>query len=269
MARVSLPRAAVFASVATLSAAFLVPGFTPGSSDLDARFEGSDWGVGFSVGVNAQPCERLTLGAFFHSKVAHDLDGAAEFDLASSPAAQILNGAAGLFDADRFATALSTPASAGLGVRLAASERWTILASIKVTRWSEFEGVTLSFNDGATPAETVTQDWKDAWSASVGAEYAIGARTDVRAGVMVDQSPVNADFATPRIPDGDRHWFAAGVTQEFSEHLSADLGLAYAFFSDRRIRNGGALPEDALRGALSADFSTEAYAVSVRLRYKL
>jgi long-chain fatty acid transport protein len=85
---------------------------------------------------------------------------------------------------------------------------------------------------------------------------------------MIDESPANIDFVSPRIPDGDRHWLAVGASQAFGESLSADLGLAYAFFSDLKIRNSGALPEDLFRGSLAADFATDAYAASLRLRYK-
>lgn len=251
-----------------IAAASMIPGFAPGSSDLEGAFEGTNWAVGYTVGLNADLSERLQVGLVWRSKIEHDIAGTAEFGLAASPAAQVLNGAVGLFAADEFSTALVMPASAGLGARFKASERLTLLGSAKLTRWSSFEAVTLAFNDGATPPENLTQDWRDAWGFSAGGEYQASDATVFRAGFYYDQSPVNGDFASPRIPDGDRYWFAAGVSHDFGKNVSADLGLAYAIFDDREIDISGALPEDLFRGALGLNFETQAVAVSGRLRWR-
>lgn len=252
-----------------VAAASLVPGFAPGSSDLQAAFDVEDVAIGFTVGMQTDLTPRLHAGAAYSSKVDHSLDGDAAFDLATSPAAQILNAAAGLFEADGFTSDFATPAIAAGGLRYEASERLTLLASTKVIFWSSFDNVSLEFNDAATPTEVVTQNWRDSWSVSAGAEFAADSNTRLRAGVMYDESPVNSEFASPRIPDGARHWIAAGVTQDFSERVSADLGVAYAYFSNRRVALDGADPENLFRGSLAADFSTEAYAASLRIRYKL
>ena len=251
-----------------IAAANLIPGFLPGASDLPASFDAENVAIGYTVGLLAELTPRLHAGLSFLSKIDHDLDGDARFDLASSPAAQVLNGAAGLFAANGFTAEFATPATIAAGLRFAASDRFTLLASARLMFWSSFDAVSLSFNDGVTPVETVTQDWKDSWLLSAGGEYAAGAATTFRAGVMFDESPVNDAFATPRIPDGDRYWLAAGVTQDLGEKLSADIGLAYAFFSDRHIDLDGAAAENLFRGALTADFSTEVFAASLRLRYK-
>ncbi len=251
-----------------IAAASMVPGFGPGASDLEAAFEGTNWAVGYTVGLNADLSDRLQVGLVWRSRIEHDIAGDAEFGLAASPAAQVLNGAVGLFAADEFSTSIALPASAGFGARFEASERLTLLGSAKLTRWSSFEAITLAFNDAATPPENLTQDWRDAWGLSAGGEYETSDATILRAGFYWDQSPVNGDFASPRIPDGDRYWFAAGVSHVFSENISADLGLAYAIFDDRAIDVSGALPEDLFRGALSLNFETQAIAVSGRLRWR-
>lgn len=251
-----------------VAAASLIPGFQPGGSDLSASFDVKDVAIGYTVGLQAKLSPRLHAGFAYLSKIDHNLDGDARFDLASSAAAQVLNGAAGLFAADRFSADFATPATAALGLRFETSDRLSLLASARLMFWSSFDVVTLTFNDGATPAEVLTQDWKDSWLLSVGGEYAASEKTTLRAGFMFDESPVNAEFASPRIPDGDRYWLAAGFTQNLGDKLSADIGLAYAFFSDRPIDLDGAAPENLFRGSLAANFETEAFAASLRLRYK-
>lgn len=251
-----------------IAAANSILGFLAGGSDLSASFDADDIAIGYTFGLHAELTPRLRAGVAYLSKIDHDLEGDARFDLASSPAAQILNGAAGLFSADGFTADFATPATAAFGLRYAASERLTLLASARVMFWSSFDVVTLTFNDGATPPEVATQDWKDSVLLSIGGEYAASEATTLRAGFMFDETPVNDQFANPRIPDGDRYWFAAGLTQNLGEKLSADIGLAYAFFSDRPIDLDGAAPENLFRGSLTADFESAAFAASLRLRYK-
>jgi long-chain fatty acid transport protein len=251
-----------------IAAASLIPGFAPSSDDLAASFEADAVALGFTVGAQADLTPSLSVGASYSSKVEHDVEGEAEFDLQSSLAAQTLNAAAGLFSADGFSTALATPAIAAAGVRYQATEQLTLLASTKVIFWSSFDVVALDFNDGATPTEVLTQNWRDSWSVSLGVEYQASGATALRGGLMYDESPVNAEFASPRIPDGDRHWAALGASHAFSQNFSADVGVAYAFFSDRPIDLDGAAPENLFRGGLAADFTTDVYAGSLRVRWK-
>lgn len=251
-----------------VAAAFSVPGFAPGSSDLYAEFDASDTAIGYSVGMQAALTDNFRVGLAYISKVDHDFDGDVSFDIAGSAAAQILNVAAGLFDANGFATEFATPATASAGFRYQASGKMVLMGSVRRMFWSEFEGVTLSFNDGATPPEVMTQNWSDSWLASIGGEYAVTPDTTLRAGFMFDESPVNDAFAHPRIPDSDRYWLAAGVTHELGENVSADIGVAYAFFSDRQVQLSGAEPENLFRGSLGADFETNVLAISVGLRWK-
>jgi long-chain fatty acid transport protein len=244
------------------------PGFLPGSSDLPASFNGNDVALGFVAGFQATLGESLTIGGAYASRIAHDIKGEAEFALAQSPAAQGLNLVAGLFAPTDFVSDFDTPATAGLGLRFEASERLALLASTTYTRWTAFEEVALVFANPAQPPEILRQEWNDGWTLSVGGEYSLAETTAMRAGFMFDQTPVKDAFASPRIPDADRYWATLGVSQEVSERLSADFGFAVAFFESRPIALAGVSPEAILRGSLSADLETTAYAVSGRLRYR-
>jgi len=251
-----------------VAAANSIPGFLPGSSDLPASFNGNDVAVGFTAGFMAALGQRVVIGGSYASKISHDIEGDAVFDLAASGAAQVLNVAAGLFAPTTFVSDFTTPAIAGLGVEISATERFTLLASTTYSRWSAFETVSLIFANPAQPPEILTQNWDDSWSLSVGGEYAAARETTLRAGFMFDDTPVNDAFASPRIPDSDRYWASVGATQNFSERLSADVGVAVAFFADRPIALSGAEPDALIRGSLAADLETTAFAGSLRVRYK-
>ncbi len=253
---------------AGVAAASMIPGFIPGTDDVAAAFDGDDVAIGYTAGFQAELSPRLTIGGSYASGISHSIEGEAAFDFSSSAAGQTLNLAAGLFAPTDFTSDLDTPAIAGLGLEFAVTERVTLLASTTYSRWSTFEDVALVFANPAQPPEILAQNWRDNWSFSVGGEYQATGATMLRAGFMYDDTPVNDAFASPRIPDADRYWVAAGLSQEVGERLSADIGVAVAFFADRPIDLPGTSPEALFRGSLAADLEMTAFAASLRLRYK-
>lgn len=251
-----------------IAAANAIPGFAPGNSDLPASFNGHDVDFGYALGAQFSPKSWIDIGLAYSSSVEHNIKGNAHFDLGSSAAGQTLNGAVGLFDAHDFRTKLKTPGIVALGARLSLDDQIRLLASVRVMLWSTFDVVALSFNDGITPAETSTQNWRDSVMASVGAEYQAGPSTILRTGFMYDQSPVRDRLAIARIPDGDRYWISFGASQAITSHISADLGFAYAIFADRKADLDGSRPENTFRGSLKADFRGDVFAASMGVRWK-
>jgi long-chain fatty acid transport protein len=251
-----------------LAAFSLIPGFAPGSSDAIARLSVRDWGVGYTAGIQIEPVPGVRAGFNYASGVTHDLSGSADFGLSDSAAAQALNAASGLFAPTRASGDFALPSHFGLGLSVAADERLTLLASTTLTRWSRLQEVVFAFENPVQPAERATFQWSDSWSYSVGAEYKLTSATELRLGYMRDQSPVNPAFASPRIPDSDRNMASVGFSTVLSERMSADFGAAVVFARGLRVERDGTLPEDALRGALSAGLENRSYAVAGRLRYR-
>ena len=219
-----------------------IPGFVPGTDDALAELEDDDIAIGFQFGAIAKPTDRLHIGVNYASKIDHDLYGEARFDIASSPASQLLNGSFGLFQDTMFTSSLSTPASVSVGGAYEMTDALTIKGSAVYTLWNSFEQIAAIFDNPAQPPEVLTQDWKDSWAFSVGGDYRISDTTILRAGFMYDASPVNDTFASPRIPDEDRYWINAGVSQSLSDQLSVDLGAGYVFVDQRNIAQSPLLP---------------------------
>jgi long-chain fatty acid transport protein len=252
---------------AGVAAASLITGFVPGTSDLPAEFGGDDLSLGFAAGFIAEVSPRLTVGGSYSSKITHDIEGDARFDIAQSAAARVLNQAAGLFAPTGFSTEFTTPAIAGVGLSYRACDCLTLLASATWTGWSSFDEVALVFENRAQPPEVLRQDWRDGWSVSAGWEWNFSDDTVFRAGLMYDATPVNAAIASPRIPDADRLWLSIGGSRRLGEKLSGDIGAAVAFFDDRDLVLSGAAPDALFRGSLSTHLAATAFAVSARLRY--
>ncbi|MEE2690203.1 MAG: outer membrane protein transport protein [Pseudomonadota bacterium] len=239
--------------------------FEPGTEDVYVDFNADDFAVGFVAGLQAQLMPGLTFGVSYTSKIDHDFDGEAKFDLAGSLAGEALAGF-GLFQSGPAFASLSTPALVEFGAVYSLTERLDFLASASLSRWSSFESIAISFENPAQPDDVLTQNWKDSWAVSVGAEYRATAKTTLRAGVMRDDSPLNDAFASPRIADADRLWLSAGVSRDLTERWSADVGGAVLFFEDRHYDLPGTLPETLFRGSIEATGSATAFILSARVR---
>jgi len=267
--RLQYARFDAFAVVDAGGAAFAsaIPGFLPGSSDLFAEFGAEDFEIGFIVGAQLQATDRLRLGVSYASKMTHDLEGAATFDRAGSPAAAVLNAGAGVFSDTDFMTALSLPSVIAASVVFDATERVRILGSLERTAWSTFKELSISFENPLQPDELFDSQWSDSYSAAIGVEYAPTARTTWRAGFAYDDSPVNEALASPQIPDTDRRWLTVGASfapgPAWTLDLAAGLNVAP---KTRTIARDGSAAGDLLRGALSMDINVDTYVASARIR---
>ena len=169
----------------------------------------------------------------------------------NSTAAQALTNF-GLLQDTGFEASLTTPAMTQAGAAFDVTPNFTVMGSVTYTEWSSFEEIAAYFDNPLQTPDIVTQDWKDVWGASFGAEYEARPGTKLRAGVMIEDSPVNDDFASPRIPDNDRFWIAAGASQQLGEKMELHFGANYVFNDNRTISQSGAAPENLFRGSAEA-----------------
>lgn len=250
---------------AGIADAFGLGVYTPGTEDIFSEFAGDDIAVGFVAGAQAKLAPGLTLGASFSSKIEHNFDGETVFDLAGSGAGGAL-AALGYFETGPASTRLATPAVIEAGAVFSVNDRLDLLAGASLARWRVFDRIVVEFENPSQPADSVTQNWKDAWSVSLGAEYRADEKTALRAGAMLDNSPLDPVVASPQIVDADRLWFAAGVTRSLSERWSADIGGAVVLFDEARYDLPNTRPETVFRGGVEATVNARAYILSARLR---
>lgn len=242
-------------------------GFVPGQDDVPFAIDGDDVAFGYVAGLQATVSPSFRVGFSYTSKMEHDFEGAASFEVENSVAGQFLQGTTGLFQDTTFNSTLNLPAAFQLGAQLDITPDVTLLASTAFTRWSKFENVAAEFDNPAQPDEVLTQDFNDTWSVSGGVEKRFGPDTAVRAGVMYDESPVNDAFASPRIADNDRVWVTAGLSKQLSTRAELHVGGAYIFVKERQYEIAGALPEHAFRGAFSGAFNSSTVLLSAGLDF--
>ncbi|HET6521835.1 MAG TPA: porin, partial [Geminicoccaceae bacterium] len=223
-----LTNAIDFGTIGTL---FGVPGLVPQQSDGFAAIKGDDWSFGYNLGVLIEPRAGTRIGLAYRSRIAHELEGRASFEVPPE-AAQLTAG--GAFT-DTAATAeVDLPETVSLGVAQRIGQRWTVLADVTWTNWSRFDELRIRFASGQDDAVTV-HDWHDSFRYGAGIAYAWSDALELRLGVAYDETPVPDRTRTPAVPDNDRLWLAAGLGYRLTERASLDLGYAHLFVEDGDI----------------------------------
>lgn len=254
-----------------LDAAGMLPGVPAGAlhlvpqmSDGIAMMEGDNWGIGFNLGLLYEMNQNTRMGLAYRSRIKHTLSGTVDFT--SVPAAL-----AGVFKHDKISADITLPDTLSASIAHQITPEWTVMGDITWTNWSLFDELRVNFDSPAlAPRPSVTTtNWKDNYRYSIGVTYAPKTNWTYRLGLAYDQTPIrNAQYRTPRIPDGNRTWTALGVGYRISEKMSFDLGYAYLFVSDPKIAKTPT-GEDAARGGLTGTYSANVNIISgqVTLRF--
>jgi len=212
-----------------------VPGFQPTGADGLAEVKGSDWGLGYTLGLLFEPVRGTRFGLTYHSQIDHELDGTGRFE-APAPVRGVLT-AAGIaaFAPESDAQAdLTTPRSLEFSVSHAMGDL-TLHGTAAWTDWSSFKEIRIRFDNPAQPDAVDEQFYEDTWFLAVGADYRLNDAFTVRAGVAHDDRASQAEFRTPRIPDESRWWATAGLTWRATDSLTVDAGYAHLFVKDADV----------------------------------
>lgn len=260
---------AICASAAPGGAACFNPSFPIKPQQQDGLFEvnGDSTSIGYVVGAQIAPNDKLAIGFSHRSEIKHDLEGTLDFTVPGA-AATVLGPVrmAAFSDGDGGAR-LVTPAITTLSVSYAFTDNFRMLADYQTTGWSSLHDVTIKRSNGSVVGSEAF-DWEDTSFYSVGAEFDLSDAFTLRAGFGVDQTPTNDTHRTPRLPDNDRKLYSIGASWNLSESLSIDAAFQRINIDSPTIN----LPVDIAAGNTSTlvgsfDGSANLYGVSLQYRF--
>ena len=237
--------------IGSIGASLRLPGSVPGALDGGARLSGIDWNEGFTLGAIDQITPDLTVGLSYQSAIRHNLGGPLTFTLDSAGLGAAIRGATGLFTDTRGSAVVTTPDMILAGARWRLDERWTALAELDWTNWSQFQNLTVMAQNPAQPNDVTQGNWHSTIFASLGLEYLLDDRWKLRGGVGYDESPVPDATRSARIPDADRVWLAAGAAYQLTPSSSLNLSAGELFNSDETVAQNAGQTGNALRGNLT------------------
>lgn len=186
--------------------------------------EGDAWGYNFAVQFKMKA---FSLAGQYRSGMNPNIEGEI-----------VINGAPG----PRATVDLSLPGQTMLGAAWT-GKRVDVELGGYYTQWNTFKSLDVETGNPLTDIH-LTQNWVGTWSVRLGLAFRLdqGMKHELRAGGVIDDSPVPAEFLRPSIPDADRTGFSLGYGY-LSTRWGIDVYAMYLQFDDATA-NGS--PADAV-----------------------
>lgn len=185
---------------------------------------------GFNVGVMYDINSQWTVGADFRSKMTMKVKaGEARVTYANEVARQILESRLSLINEANFTAEMPMPAVLTFGVSYKPVAKWLIALDAQFTGWHTYKDLNIHFLDENVSAydQHLEKHYKNAWAFRLGAQYSVTGRFDVRAGFIVDLSPVNKDYYNPETPGMTKLEPSVGLSFRPLRNLSIDFSMLY------------------------------------------
>lgn len=228
-------------------------------ADALTTLKGNDLGFGFRVGTMYEPTDSTRIGLAYQSGIHHKLEGDVKTILGST-----LIGAASTDNAE---AKLRTPDVASLGVYHKLNDRLAVMGELAWTNWSVFENLTVVNSDTGSVLSNVEEKWDDSYFMALGMEYNPCNCPNKRFqfGVAYDQTPVDDEYRTFRIPDEDRLWVSFGYGQEWGEDKSFTVGYSHIFVDDASVVENAS---STAKGVVSGSFDASVDILSANFKMK-
>lgn len=212
------------------------PGTGAAASNL--KLQGNGVGVGFTAGITLTPSPWTTIGIGYRSGIEQPVSG----QMARPAFTTVVPGVGAVTFPSVTATIDATiplPQSVSVGIRQKVTENLTLMGTYEWTDWSRLGTIALRVGLPAQLQATVPTalpfQWEDGWFISAGAEYQWSPAWAVRAGIAFEHSPVNDTVRGVRLPDNDRIWVGAGLSYNWNERLTLELGYSHIFVNSAPI----------------------------------
>ncbi len=237
-------------------------GLAPQQNDGKVEVTGTDWSLGWNVGLLYQLDDATRVGFSYRSGVSHVLSGTADYTV---PAAALPLNATGLFNDGSASSATTLPAIASFSLHHQANERLTLMADLRWTNWAVLDEMRIEFDNPAQGDAVTPTEWRNTWRIAVGGAYAWDDKLTLRGGIAHDQSPVpNDQLRTARIPDASRNWLSLGLGYALESNMDLDVGYSRVFSVSNNIDNA-----DPVMGyQLTGSYNNHADVLGVQLRYR-
>jgi long-chain fatty acid transport protein len=208
---------------ATLTNAVIIGPGSEGLTELEADADAWGWNVGalFRLGTD------MRLGLSYRSSVDYSLGG--NVDDERNTGAPV---ASGTFPAE---ADIELPDSVLVSVVQQFGDKWQLLGDLQWTHWSTIGSIDVVNTNTGQLRDQLALDFDDAWRVAVGVNYFSSEKWTFRGGIAWDQSPVNDENRTVRLPDNDRIWLALGVQYKFGKGGALDIGYAHLFIQSPDI----------------------------------
>jgi len=235
-------------------------GALPQQADGKADLEGDDWGLGATAGLLYEPVKGTRIGLSWRSQTKLSVQGDADFDVPSN--ASVLTAGGAFTDSDVTST-VTLPETIGVSVHHDINDEFAIMGDVVWTAWSRFEELRFVFDNPAQPDSVTPENWNDTFFVAAGATWKLDENWILRTGVAYDQSPIDDNFRTARIPGADRYWIAFGADYNLDDRWRVSVGYSHIFVDDASIDDSSAAA-----GTLRGEYDSSIDIVTLGATYR-
>lgn len=210
---------------------FRFNGVTPASVNLSGT---SQVACGVNVGVMYDINSQWTVGANFRSKMTMKVKaGDAKVDYATDDPVirALLQQSLSAINEANFTAEMPMPAVLTFGVSYKPIEKLLLAFDAQFTGWKTYKSLDIHFLLDEELSKKfdqhITKDYKDSWAFRLGAQYSLTSRLDLRAGLILDMTPVNKDYYNPETPGMTKIEPSVGLSFRPVRNLSIDLSFLY------------------------------------------
>ena len=200
----------------------------PASINLNGK---SAVAVGVNLGVMYDISKQWTVGFNYRSKMNMKVkSGTASLSYANDIAKGVLESSLKLIDQAQFKAEMPCVSILNFGVSYKPVENVTIAADAQLSLWKEYKQLDILFLDPVIAGrfnQEIPKNYHNSWTWHVGAEWNITKRFDLRAGLMVDSSPIKKSNYNPETPGMTKLEPSLGFSFRPTPSFSIDFGMLY------------------------------------------
>jgi long-chain fatty acid transport protein len=205
----------------------------PVPTPISQRLTGDSLGFGWNAGILYRPCQWVSLGVAYRSKISQTVDGRAEFSpqLVVSPLLNLTDKGA--------SSSISLPDELFLGLTFYPTKNLSWEIGGVWTRWGSFKELTIRYASpiiGTIDTVTAQKNWQNVWRFQTGLEYKTTPWLDLRIGYIYDTEAVNDLWADYLVPSSNRHYFSFGPGFHWQK-WTLDLSYTYVMVQSHTVTN--------------------------------
>jgi long-chain fatty acid transport protein len=201
---------------------------TPASVNLKGKAQTR---VGLNVGAMWDITNQWTVGFSYRSRMDMKVKaGTATVNYASGPAEMIMESKnVGLINSANFTATMPCAAIYSIGVSYKPVSKLTLALDAQLTGWNAYKELDIEFLSEQASAfnQYIEKEYKNSWLFRVGGEYKLTDRFDVRAGLVLDTTPVDDTHYNPETPGMTKIEPSVGVSFRPIKQMSIDASLLY------------------------------------------
>lgn len=200
---------------------------TPASVGLKGH---ADVAVGANIGALWDINKKWSVGASWRSQQTMKVrSGEATVTYANDVARTILEQRLNMIHQANFRASMPAPWVLNFGVSYKPITNLVIAADAQLTGWHAYQQLDIEFLSEQVQAynQHITKNYKNSWTVKLGAQYDLTKRFCVRAGLMIDQTPVNKQYYNPETPGATKIEPSVGLSFFPVPQLSIDASVLY------------------------------------------